>query len=186
MTPKTNAVRAAKASRKALMREIKGLPTETKKRQPIRKVKPRTAKQKKEKVPSVAVLDDLFSRYIRARAANDCQLAGYGGVQCSTQIQCSHIISRKYNSTRWHPLNALSVCASHHHAQHNHPYQNSQWLDAVVGAEEIMGLYAYWNEARKPTDDEKREIAKWLRIALAAIERAEAVSASPWECAKAA
>jgi hypothetical protein len=124
---------------------------------------PKKEKPKKPKVPSVAVLDDLFSRYIRLRAANECQLWGYGGVKCSTQMQASHIKSRRFTSLRWHPMNCICACAAHHRAQHDHPDQNRLWLAELLGEEHLEQLQCMFLNGKKPTPAERIEIAKFLR-----------------------
>jgi hypothetical protein len=123
----------------------------------------RKPKPKKEPVPSVAVLDRLFSLYIRKRALEDCQLHGYGGIQCTSQMQCSHILSRRFYSVRWDVRNAVCVCSAHHWAQHQRPYENAKWLEELLGEEHLEALHCYWRTGMKPTPDEKRDIARWLR-----------------------
>jgi hypothetical protein len=121
----------------------------------------RKPKPQKVKAPSVAVLDSLFSQYIRRNG--ECQLWGYGGVQCSTQLHCSHIKSRKYTCLRWDARNAIAACAAHHRAQHDHPDQNRLWLVELLGEDHLDDLQCAYLNGKKPTPAERIEIAKWLR-----------------------
>jgi hypothetical protein len=137
------------------------------KRTPLTRKTPlkRTAIKKKatkKPVPSVAVLDRLFSEYVRLRAGNDCQLFGFTGKPCSSQLQCSHIFSRIYHSVRWDPTNAIACCACCHREQHRRPLENAQWLSEVVGPEELQSLRDRWQSGKKPTPEEKRAIKAWL------------------------
>jgi len=52
--------------------------------------------------------DDLFARYIKARDRR-CQ-------NCpeTTNLQCAHIIRRRYYAIRWDPDNAVTLCRACH------------------------------------------------------------------------
>ena len=123
--------------------------------------KPKGKKKPKSNTPSNDVLDDLFSRYIRRNG--ECQLWGYGGVQCSSQLQCSHIISRVYGSVCWDVDNAICACAAHHFWQHKHPVQSTLALIELLGHEHLDRLNQKYLNGKKKTPQEKREIAAWLR-----------------------
>jgi hypothetical protein len=119
------------------------------------------AKVKVDEGPSDEVLDALFSKYIRR--FGECQLWGYGGVQCSMMLDCSHIISRTYKSVRWDVGNAICACKAHHFWQHKHPVQSTLALIELLGAEHLEALNERYLAGKKPTPDEKRAIAAWLR-----------------------
>jgi hypothetical protein len=121
----------------------------------------RKPKPKKEPVPSVAVLDRLFSLYVRK--VGECAMWGYGGISCTSTFDCSHIKSRRFHSVRWCPLNALCLCDRHHRWVHDHPDQNGLALVELLGREHLDELQGLYLTGRKPTPDEKRAIAKWLR-----------------------
>lgn len=36
------------------------------------------------------------------------------GVKCGGNLQCCHVISRRYHAIRWERSNALAGCAAHH------------------------------------------------------------------------
>jgi hypothetical protein len=116
---------------------------------------------KGEKVPSIAVLDRLFSDYIRR--FGECQLWKYGEVTCSGNLECSHIHSRNYHSVRWDVRNAICVCSSHHRWQHAHPTCNTWALEELLGKPHLEELRDAYLKGRKPTAEEKIEIARWLR-----------------------
>ncbi len=82
---------------------------------PVKPKKPRS------EGPSVDSLDDVFSRLIRASAGHECQFWGRDGVRCSAQMQCMHLKSRRYRSTRWRKENAACGCAAHHRFYTDHP-----------------------------------------------------------------
>lgn len=124
-----------------------------------------SSKRRKQGVPSVAVLDDLFSRYIRR--FGECQLWKVGGIPCSQQMHCSHIHSRVYQSVRWDPMNALCVCAAHHRWQHNHPTLNTWALEEILGKPHLEALRDTYLQGRKPTPEQKIGIANFLRQELA-------------------
>src|SRR5687768_13222072 len=84
---------------------------------PKKKPKPKkpTAKQYK------LWCDTLFSLIVRHRGS--C-------LRCcrSTDLQCSHIVSRGYLATRWDEDNAIVACKGCHHWQHMNPLENEAWL----------------------------------------------------------
>lgn len=120
-------------------------------------------KYKKDPCPSVATLDRLYSDYIRR--FQSCELHGYGNVPCSQQLQCSHIHSRTYHSVRWlvEPRNAICACAAHHRWQHNNPTLSTWALEEILGKEHLKELQRKFLVGRKPTPEEKRNIAAFLR-----------------------
>lgn len=120
-------------------------------------------KKPKLKVPSVAVLDHLFSQLVRKLAGDECQLHGYTGKPCSMQLQCSHIISRRHYALRWYLPNAIAACAQCHRAQHDHPVQNAKWLSELLGEEHLDALNRLYLTGRKPTPAEKIALAAWMR-----------------------
>jgi len=132
------------------------------KRTPLKRTpfKPK-AKKKKSDTPSIAMLDTVFSLYIRRHGS--CQLHGYGDVVCSNQLDCSHIKSRKYMSVRWDIGNAIASCKAHHFWQHAQPDQSTFALLEILGREHLDQLQLRFREGKKPTPDEKREIYRWLK-----------------------
>jgi len=124
----------------------------------------------KERCPSVAVLDKLFSDYIRMKSNFECELWKFGDVRCSSQMQCSHIISRVYQSTRWDVGNAICACAVHHRLQHNQPTLQTEWIKDILGEDHLDALHERHILGRKPTTEEKIEMAKWFRAQIAEMQ----------------
>lgn len=70
--------------------------------------------------------DKLFSEVIRS--VGYCEAQGWDDIKCSPQLQCMHIVSRKYNATRCDTRNAFSGCAAHHRYFTDHPRQFSRFI----------------------------------------------------------
>lgn len=133
-------------------------------RQPMPRGKPLVKQRKKKagaKVPSTPVLDGLFSLYVRR--FGECELWGFGGVTCSTQLQCSHIHSRRFVCVRWDEGNAVCACAAHHRWQHDHPTLSTWALEEILGKEHLEALRMRLLKGDKP---DRVAIAEWLRKAL--------------------
>lgn len=58
-------------------------------------------------------LDKIFAD--KVKAAGKCQLKGLDHISCNGNLQCMHIVSRKYKVLRWSNLNALAGCQAHHY-----------------------------------------------------------------------
>lgn len=70
--------------------------------------------------------DKLFSEVIRS--VGYCEASGFNQINCSQQLQCMHIVSRKYNATRCDTRNAFSGCAAHHRFYTDHPREFSRFI----------------------------------------------------------
>jgi len=70
--------------------------------------------------------DKFFSEVIRS--VGYCEAKDWDDLKCSPQLQCMHIISRKYNATRCDLRNAFSGCAAHHRYFTDHPRQFSRFI----------------------------------------------------------
>lgn len=70
--------------------------------------------------------DKLFSEVIRS--VGYCEATFYNDVSCSQQLQCMHINSRRFNSTRCDTRNAFSGCAAHHRFFTDHPREFSRFI----------------------------------------------------------
>jgi hypothetical protein len=78
-------------------------------------------------------LDATFSKLVRERASWCCQRCGkYATGQ---QLHCSHLISRRYNAIRWHPLNAVAHCASCHLYLGDRPLEFGRWIESEIGSD---------------------------------------------------
>jgi hypothetical protein len=83
--------------------------------------------------------DKLFSEVIRS--VGHCEADGFDGVKCSPQLQCMHIISRKYNATRCDLRNAFSGCAAHHRYFTDHPRQFSRFITTTWAQDYYDQMY---------------------------------------------
>lgn len=73
-----------------------------------------------------AKCDKLFSEIVRS--LGECEAAGYAPGPCSSQLQCMHIISRRFSATRTDLRNAFSGCAAHHRFYTDHPREFSRFI----------------------------------------------------------
>ena len=73
--------------------------------------------------------DRLFSRYIRARDRH-CVVCGE-----PTNLQCAHLISRRYLAVRWDPGNAVALCVADHKRFTEDPLGWDAWCEERLGAE---------------------------------------------------
>ncbi len=94
-------------------------------------------------------LDALFSEFIRARDGNRCRKCGRGaGESIATsssnhvpaRIECSHIFSRRHQTTRLDPDNAIALCHYHHRWWHENPIDAGNWIRELLGEDFIDRL----------------------------------------------
>lgn len=86
-----------------------------------------------------AKADKLFSEIVRS--IGECEAAGYAPGPCSNQLQCMHIISRRYSATRTDLRNAFSGCASHHRYYTDHPREFSKFISETWAQEYYDHVY---------------------------------------------
>lgn len=82
--------------------------------------------------------DALFSLYVRR--GGRCEAAGYKQMRCSSQLQCAHIVSRRYLAVRYTPLNAIAMCAGHHKFFTEHPLEWDVFVENLLGLEPYKEL----------------------------------------------
>jgi hypothetical protein len=108
--------------------------------------------------------DDMFSKIVRSRGA--CQ---YCGRSNGVQLQCAHIISRRYSNTRCVEANAFCLCASCHARFTDHPVEFSDFVLMTIGRGEYERLVRLSQEIVKVDWDrvaaELRARAKELGVA---------------------
>ncbi len=71
----------------------------------------------------------LHSMVVRARAGYRCERCG----TVDGQLQCAHIVSRRYTATRVDPFNAWCLCAACHRRLTEHPDEHVQFAYATRG-----------------------------------------------------
>jgi hypothetical protein len=85
------------------------------------------------KKQATAKADKLFSAHIRS--AGRCFARGQGPTECNGNLQCCHVMSRRYRAIRWNEDNAVCMCAAHHYYYTNKPLEWEQlcrddpWID---------------------------------------------------------
>jgi hypothetical protein len=96
--------------------------------------------------------DRVFSLYIRARDV-ECVVCGSW-----ERLQCGHVFTRAYYSTRWDEENAFCQCASCNYRHEFDPMPLYAVAKAKLGAEGFEALYRKARQTRKFYDDDLRGI----------------------------
>lgn len=97
------------------------------------------AKKRKGPTP-MKKADALFSKLVRSRGR--CEGNGFTTFPCSGQLQCAHLISRRYKATRWLEGNAACLCKAHHVYWTHNPLEWDEWCGIQLGAIE-------WDELKR-------------------------------------
>lgn len=90
--------------------------------------------------------DTLFSKFIRRTGT----CARCGAVD---RLQCAHIVSRRYLSTRWDEDNAVSLCSGCHIYMTHRPLEWEQWVIQKMGEENYAALKRRALVSAKPDYD---------------------------------
>lgn len=104
-------------------------------------------------------LDKICSEIIRSRGV--CEKCG-----SSKNLQCCHIFSRTYRSTRWSLENLLCLCAKCHFWSHKNPILFAEFVKVNIGILEYEKLKETFREITKLTEEEleiKLEILEAIR-----------------------
>jgi hypothetical protein len=96
-------------------------------------------------------LDRVVSQIVRAR--------GYC-VACGSKdkLQCCHIYTRTFLSTRFHFHNLLCLCASCHKHFHNKPIEFQEFVLKFLGEEKYATLKLIANKPRQFTMEELEDL----------------------------
>jgi 5-methylcytosine-specific restriction endonuclease McrA len=107
--------------------------------------------------------DDLFSKIVRSRGA--CQACGK-----TMNLQCAHIISRRYSHTRCVERNALCLCAGCHHHYTDHPAEFGTLVLTFMDDQEYDALTVLSQQTGKVNWVEVAALlkARWETIEVAA------------------
>lgn len=88
--------------------------------------------------------DILFSKIIRARG--HCQRCGESN---PAQLQCAHIITRKYSAVRTCEENAWCLCARCHRRLTDWPREHSRYITETIGSDKYDELRAKAEDTSK-------------------------------------
>jgi hypothetical protein len=81
-----------------------------------------------DKLCALHLADRVFAKRVRSRGI--CEGEAERKVACNGELQCAHIIRRRYFALRWDEANALSLCAAHHLYWTHHQLEWEAWIDA--------------------------------------------------------
>ena len=119
-------------------------------------------------------LDIVFSNLIRERANWYCEVCctnfRYGG----GMLDCAHIMGRRSVATRWHPLNAVSMCRSDHLFFTEHPFDFADWCRGHFGGDVVSELQRVANTPVKWTKKDREEIYQHYKRELKRLEEKRA------------
>jgi len=109
-------------------------------------------------------LDALFSDLVRERANWSCEACQRYFAPGERQgLHCSHHISRRYNATRWSPLNAAAHCASCHHKFSDDPVLHAEWIIGHVGEQNYRNLQMAAQRITPLKKHDREDIRKTLK-----------------------
>ena len=115
-------------------------------------------------------IDAVFSKLVRERAEYKCEAAGWNGVVCKGNMECSHHIGRAKRGTRWLPDNSACHCSAHHWHFTNNPLEHAEWVRFHLGADNYAALRLHANQTHKLTNSDKERIYENLKGSLRAME----------------
>lgn len=98
-------------------------------------------------------LDKEFFEWLKKVRGGKCERCG-----ATKTLQPSHVYSRTYRNTRWHPLNATLACAACQFWWHKNPPDAVEWVQELMGETygELRGIH---HTGTKPkTAEEVREV----------------------------
>jgi hypothetical protein len=102
-------------------------------------------------------LDIKWSLIVRSKGV--CEAIGRGNMQCSGNLQASHIFSRSHHGTRWDLDNGLCLCSAHHlFWGHKEPYEFIKFCEELKGKEELERLHIKARGIFKVTLDSLQQI----------------------------
>ena len=109
-------------------------------------------------------LDDAWSLLVKLRAGMKCEIPNCG----KTRLNSHHIYSRSKKSTRWDPLNGISLCVLHHtlsskFSAHKTSVEFTQWLYEYLGPEKMQLLRIRANQTSKLHPFEKELLLEELK-----------------------
>lgn len=121
--------------------------------------------------------DIVFSKLIRTRDGWRCRKCGVGKDQA--QIQCAHIMGRRSTGLRWHPQNAVALCARCHMFFTSHPFEWVEWCNDKFGEEKVTRLRQAASKPVKWTKAQKEDIYRHMRKEADRAPQARAIPVHP-------
>lgn len=109
--------------------------------------------------------DKYFSLCVRERVGNRCEADGCQRTSQDYRIDCAHIFSRRHNSTRWNPGNAVSLCFLHHQNWTGDPLEFTAWVESRIGPQKLADLRLKAHLTLKVTKQDRAYIAQHYRAA---------------------
>ena len=117
-------------------------------------------------------LDAAFSDLVRERANWCCEACGaYFGPGERQGLHCSHHISRRYNATRWSPLNAAAHCARCHRKFTDNPVEHGMWIVGHIGEQNYRNLKLAAERLTPLKKHDREDIRITLKAQLADMRR---------------
>ena len=87
-------------------------------------------------------------------------------IAATSSLQCAHIMGRRSKGTRWHPDNAVALCAGCHIYFTGHPLMFYDWLAAEIGQDKLDWLKMISKRPTKFTDFNLQVLEKDLKFKL--------------------
>lgn len=116
--------------------------------------------------------DAAFSDAVREAADWLCQRCGRMFPERKGQdAHCSHFLSRKFNSTRWHPDNAVCLCASCHAVVTDDHDEHVTLIKRILGSVRYERLKQRKQLVVRYRPADKREMSKHYRAEVARIKQ---------------
>lgn len=129
---------------------------------------------------SKASADKWFSWAVRERAQWTCEKCGIQFRPPTSQLQCSHLFSRKHNISRWHPDNAFAHCASCHAWLESRPPEFAAWARERLGGKRYEELRRYHNQVVNFRKSDFDAIAAHYRSEYKRLEDVRLTGVSGW------
>lgn len=106
--------------------------------------------------------DVVFSRIVRLRARFNCEKCGRY-FPLGHGLQCAHVFSRRHQSTRYDPDNAIALCFTDHQYFGEHPTIFTAWIKKKLGDVRYEALEARHSTIVKRTKSEAAELYEHLK-----------------------
>ncbi len=119
--------------------------------------------------------DELFSKLVRERAGWCCETCGKYFPEDNRQgLHCSHLYSRRHQSTRYDPGNAIAQCFGCHQKYGSDPVEFTYLIESIFGRDHMDRLAVRKQGTLKIPDWYKKEIIARLRFELKRMEERRA------------